>query len=58
MQKSDKSSKLIPDTLEQLRDIETTGLGSAGLIERDFNEIRKDGEYSSCFSILSLPTLH
>ena len=43
MQKTDKSLKLIPDSFELLRDIVTSGLGSSGLIERDFHEIRKDG---------------
>jgi hypothetical protein len=59
MEESDKSSQLLPDTLEQLLDLVSNGVVSAGLIERNFEEIRKNGEYSQCsfFNAYSLRAL-
>jgi hypothetical protein len=45
MSKSDRSRKLLPDTLEQLLEIESKGLHSFDLITREFNQIRSGGEF-------------
>jgi len=40
---NDKSINLLPDTIEQLLDIERSGLSFVGLINRNFDDIRKAG---------------